>query len=327
MKEFLWIPENGFRVSSIERLQHYFAQPKKPMMESWQMGVDRYRFDELYDDLNVLPLDDLFRAFEEISVGLTLHGKDRRWTDWYHYLMCSIISRNHESNNNDFLLEYLITGFISQYPNGVVNPPYEEFLDDAFYTIGSCIMDKECWKDDNIVIGKMLWLSNSNYRKTWGWKNASGDFSSSMFFCLKYLPSNYIQAWLKSVFSIKSPHWRAQLIVWFVGAEKIIFDRIKNPSDFDEDNSPNISWAWSHLFEGKQDWKISDESKPNLNFIPEANRETLIQSISELINEQLFKDWMQSITKCDYLINELTEIPNRFYNIYVVPDKSHDPNN
>ena len=37
----------------------------------------------------------------------------------------------------------------------------------------------------------------------------------------------YVSRWFKSVLEIKSPHWRAQLIVWIVGAHKILTSEIR----------------------------------------------------------------------------------------------------
>ncbi len=49
-------------------------------------------------------------------------------------------------------------------------------------------MDRNCWEDNDIELGKLLHRSNNNPNQVWMWWDASGDFSSSMFFCLKYLP-------------------------------------------------------------------------------------------------------------------------------------------
>ena len=110
------------------------------------------------------------------------------------------------------------TNFMALYPNGVHREPYRGFRDDAVLTLGRCMMDGQCWNGPDIAVGTVLHPSNNNPNRVWGWWDASGDFAASMFFCLKYLPASLVETWLRSVLEITSPHWRAQVVVWMVGA-------------------------------------------------------------------------------------------------------------
>ncbi|UUZ46943.1 hypothetical protein LP420_25160 [Massilia sp. B-10] len=54
-------------------------------------------------------------------------------------------------------------------------------------TLGRSLMEPHCWNGTEIKVGAMLRRSNNNPAQVWGWWDASGDFSASMFFCLEVL--------------------------------------------------------------------------------------------------------------------------------------------
>ena len=102
-------------------------------------------------------------------------------------------------------------------------------------------MDGACWKDDRIIPGTLLKREYNPDAGTWFWYDASGDLSASMFFRLKYLPAEAVCPWLRSVFSIPCPHWRAQILVWFVGAHDILSGGKPDPSHFDPEDWPSLT--------------------------------------------------------------------------------------
>jgi hypothetical protein len=232
--------------------------------------------------------------------------------------MAQLITRSHE-NYADYLLEYLITGFFSQYLEGVNNEPYQGFLEDTLNTLGKTIMDRQCWQGTNIVIGRILQPSNNNPNKVWCWWDASGDFSSSMFFCIKYLPYELIRDWLISALNIPSPHWRAQMIVWLVGANKILTNQIHYPYDFDVNDYPDVGWAWSHCLKPASGAILvgnASFANPD-NFLPLANRLAVLEIVKQYFNQCIFNEWITSFTNYDYLINELSDLPEHFRKLYV----------
>jgi hypothetical protein len=231
MKQFLWKPGAGMDPLALERLRAHFRKPAEPMGEAWFMGEQRRMFPKLLGDLGKLRAQDLQRPLEEIAGGICAFGLMEEWRAWYHYLLGVLLPRSHEAFVS-YLLESLMTGFMAIYPNGIYREPYAGFRDDVLCTLGRCMMDGMCWNGPDIAIGKVLHRSNDNPNRVWGWWDASGDFTSSMFFCLKYLPAPSIEPWLHSVFDIPSPHWRAQVIVWLVGAHGILNNVIRWPSEF-----------------------------------------------------------------------------------------------
>lgn len=287
------------------------------MGEAWFMGDERYMFDYLRGDLEQISVRGLMRPLEEIASGTHSFGVLEEWNVWFHYLLSQLIPRAHE-HHVDYLLEYLVTAFVTQYPAGVRNEPYQGFHLDVLNTLGKSIMDRQCWDGNEIVLGRILWPSNNNPRKVWLWWEASGDFSASMFFCLKYLPSHAIPDWLRSVLRIESAHWRAQLIVWFVGAHKVLTGEIAQPSELkDGDGAPGITWEWSHVLNGEYTGDYGPNSPPADAFLPDESRIQALNTINEEATEELLLNWLSSIEKYDYLESELGDIPSRFADLYV----------
>jgi hypothetical protein len=316
MKQFLWRPGDGVDSSALERLRLHFRRPSEPMGEAWFMGAKRRIFHELLGDLDKLNTSELQRPLVEIAGGTGSFGPRSEWNTWYHYLLGALLPRNHE-NFVDYLLEYLLVAFVVLYPNGVYREPYRGFRNDALLTLGRCMMDSECWDGSNIAIGRVLHCSDNNPNRVWMWWNASGDFTASMFFCLKYLPESLVGPWLRSVLAITSPHWRAQVIVWMVGANEVLNGTVKWPSEFPTDARPSVAWAWSHCL--KPDVAAADDSgaSPSVTFIPESSRVQALQVFQSHFDEDVYLDWLMSISTVPYLEAELAEIPATFEKLYV----------
>jgi hypothetical protein len=238
------------------------------------------------------------------------------WSTWYHYLLACTLPRALEASLNP-LLESLITGFIAIYPNGVHSAPYKTFREDTLLTLGRCLMDRSCWEGTEIAVGRILHRSNNNPARIWAWWDACGDFSSSMFFCLKYLPAALIGNWLRSVLAIKSPHWRAQVLVWMVGAHGILAGTVKWPSELKIGARPSVSWEWSHCL--RPDLAEGDASGANITqtFVPESVRHEVLQLVRLHFSEDTYLDWLNSISRVSYLYEELSEIPTIFEELYV----------
>jgi len=204
---------------------------------------------------------------------------------------------------------------MGQYPEGAEAEPYPGFLDDSLNTLGRCIMDRTCWSDGGIVVGEILhhgvWPSGRR-----GWRNASGDFSASMFFCLKYLTADRIDGWLNAVLAITCPHWRAQVIVWFVAAHDILTGKSGVPTTFRKDGVPNIYWGGTEFLHVER--KEIDEMR---NFLPEASRKQAIETVKSVTSEAKIAAWMRGIAAFDYLGTELGDLPERFVRLYLSEDR------
>ena len=100
-------------------------------------------------------------------------------------------------------------------------------------------------------LARVLHRSNNNPNRVWCWWDACGDFSSSMFFCLKYLPETMVGNWFRSVLAIKSPHWRAQILVWMVGVHDMLVGKINWPSELKIGARPSVGLGMVALLEAR----------------------------------------------------------------------------
>lgn len=316
LNSFLWIPGEGIDEAALHRLRSHFHRPSEPMGEAWFMGEHRRMFDELLGDIGALSTHELKHVLDEISSGTGSFGPQAEWHDWYHHLLGVLLPRSHEAFVGS-LLESLITAFIALYPNGLYRAPYPAFRDDVLLTLGRCMMDRDCWNGSDITIGKILRRSNNNPNRIWLWWDASGDLSSSMFFCLKYLPEPCIGDWLRSVLAIPSPHWRTQIIVWMVGAHDLLNDRIHWPSEFPENAYPAVHWEWSHCLRPALADNDESGAAPMASLLPPGNRLRALQVFDEHFTDDVFLEWLESIRQVPYLESELAEIPSAFEALYL----------
>jgi hypothetical protein len=316
MNQFLWTPGDGVDPAALERLRAHFSKPAEPMGEAWFMGTEREMYPELLGDLSEVAIEDLQKPLGEIASGTSSFGPMEEWNSWFHYLLGQVLPRSHEAYVT-YLLESLATAFMALYPNGVYREPYKGFRADALSTLGCAIMDAECWDGANIAVGKVLRRSNNNPAQVWIWWDASGDFTASMFFCMKYLDESAIEPWLRSVFDIPSSHWRAQVMVWFVGAYDMLTGAERWPSEFSMEAHPYIGWEWSHCLR----WELTttDDSGAPLAaaFIAEGVRATALRALKSYFTEDRFLVWLDCISTIPYLAAELAEIPSTFEALYV----------
>jgi len=283
------------------------------------MGEKRRMFHELQGNIAQLTARQLQEPLKEIALGTSAFGPLPEWRDWFHYLLGQLIPRSHENENFvSSLLESLVTGFIALYPNGIHNAPYAQFSEDALKTLGQCIMDPRCWNGEEIVVGSFLHRSNDNPAKIWFWWDASGDFSGSMYFCMKYLPVDLVREWFSSVLAIQSPHWRAQVLVWLVGSHELLQGHVQWPSEFAEDAYPKVSWEWSHCLQ--PELTVADDNSnvpPAPSLVPQSSRELVLEVAREYFTSDVYLSWLESLALAPYLVSELGAIPSTFEALYV----------
>jgi hypothetical protein len=313
---FEWRPGVGAAADALQRLSRAFKRPREAMGEAWFMGDDRRMYHELRGDLAALSTDLFQHVLEEIASGIRCFGHHREWDEWFHYLLARLIPRGHEHDGSP-LLESLVSTFMVLYPNGVYREPYAGFLADLLCTLGRCMMAPECWNGQQALLGRFLHRSNHNAREVWGWCNASGDLSASLYFCLKYLPPDCVARWFMSVLAIESPYWRAQLIVWLVGSNDMLQGRMLWPCELDGCAYPSVTWAYSHGL--RPDLAKTDESgAPAVQaFLPEAARDAVLTVVRSHFTETVFLEWLESIGEVPELQAELAEIPSAFEALYV----------
>lgn len=272
-----------------------------------------------------LALDKLTLPLEELASGTMSFGDLDEWYDWYFYLLGELIPRAYEHTSSDYLVEYLITGFCSQYPDGVRHEPYSGFTRDVLVTLGRCHMDESLWSGQNIRLGTWLHREPRYVGETpksprlWGWQAASSDFSAQMFLYLKYLPADGMECWVRSLLSIPCAHWNAQVMVWLLGARRFLIGEISQPTDFPSSfkgPEPSIDWAWSHCLKGSF-WYDRDDNRHQWGFVNPENLATFRAAIANYIDNTLFETWLTAFERYDYLKVELGALPERFRSHYL----------
>lgn len=316
MHSFQWIPGQGIDATALARMRAYFGPPDEPMGEAWFIG-ERRMFDELVGDLDRLTPYALIDPLVEIASGTGSFGPQEEWNAWFHYLLPRVVARGHEEYCGHYVLETLITALVALYPNGMRQEPYPGFCDDVLLTIGRSMMDPQCWDGEHIVVNSMLKRWNNTPAQLWFWGDASGDLSASLFLCLKYLPDTLVESWLHSVLAIPSPHWRAQIIVWLVGADDLLHGKVKWPEEFALDASPSIAWDWSHCIRLQlTTWDKSGGPVVDA-LVSKGKCGAALAVFRAYFDEDVYTEWAASISTVSYLHDEVEHVLQRFKSLYV----------
>jgi hypothetical protein len=314
-KGYVWRPGDGIEPEALHRLRDYFRRPKSAMGEAWFMGGDRRHFPELMGDLDALGVDALLRPLGEMASGTASFGQRREWHDWFHYLLAQRVTDDREWAG-ETLTELLVTGFMAHYADGVASPPYPGFAQDVLETLGRSLMEPRCWQEGDIVVGRLLHRSNHNPNQVWCWWDASGDLSAALLLCAKYLPASEVRGWFRSVLAIESPHWRAQMIVWLIGAHDLLTGLKHAPSELDSAAYPAITWGWSHCLHASTTTEAG-EIIPIADWLPQAARTQLLDEVHACFTDEVFVAWLESIGRIDYLQRELADLPSTFERLYL----------
>lgn len=296
------------------------------MGEGWFEADERIMFQWLVDqEPRNLPLEKLSLPLGELANGTMSHGDLDEWYDWYFYLLGQLVPRAYEYTTTEYLVEYLITGMISQYPDGIRHEPYDGFIGDVLTTLGRCHMDGHFWTDNEIRLGTFLHRkpryvgSTKKAPRLWGWRAASSDFSAQMFLYLKYLPADGIECWVRSLLSIPCAHWNAQVMVWLLGARRFLNGEISQPDEFPSSfkgPEPSIDWAWSHCLRGSH-WYDRDDNRHQWGFVAPDNLSAFRDAIANYLDSTLFETWLRAFEHFDYLKSELGALPKRFESAYL----------
>ena len=230
--------------------------------------------------------------------------------------MVQLMPRCHEGQHHA-LLEWLITAFVSQHPDRIPSEPYQGYRRDVLDTLGQSLMDPECWPSGALDTAACFNRHHDRQSGTGDWFNASGKFSSSMFLCVKYLETHEIRPWLTSVLAIDDPLWRAQLMIWFVGADDMLRGRVRQPSEFSPRDYPRIDWQGARYLSGP-----TDRHAAPVEFVPSANRDAAVDTLRSVMTEATFLDWLHSLGRHDHVESELADLPYRFYSLYGASNQS-----
>ena len=290
------------------------------MGKAWFMGDPREIYTSLLEvEVVDQPVEDLQVYLEEITCGLHNFGHADAWSDWFKYLLPRCLLRSFE-HYVDYLVEYLVTAFMTVMPDPSGQVGYPSFRRDALLTLGQAIMSPELWPGGKHTPKGCLhdvWETQTHYPL---WRDASGDFSASMFFCLKYLSVDEIPVWTRSVFDIPCPRWRGQVMVWLCGAKGLIDGTVSQPSDLPDDCQVKIDWAWCHVIDGKNAAYEDAFDGPigPIEFLPAANRSRFSETVLDKLGETLLSEWLESLKEHEPLYDQFmaAEIPDQLRDWY-----------
>lgn len=312
---YVWSPGVGIDPAALARLREHFPLPKTPMGEAWFMGEHRRHFPELMGDLDALAASDVLRPLGEIASGTVSFGQRQEWRDWFHYLLAQRATDDREWLG-ETLTELLVTGFMAHHADGTTDTAYPGFQQDVLATLGRSLMEPRCWHAGDIVVGRLLHRSNRNPNQVWRWWDASGDLSACLLLCAKYLPPSQLQGWFRSVLAIASPHWRAQMMVWLIGAHDLLTGVKRSPSELDPAAYPGIAWGWSHCLQPSTTTE-DGEIIAIADWLPQHARMLLLDEVRACFTDEVFLAWLESIHRVDYLQRELADLPSTFERLYM----------
>ena len=312
-RPFIWRPGNGPNIDCIQRMRYHFRRPPEPMGEAWFMGENRRMFDFLLGDIEVVPLEALREALEEIASGNSSFGPMDEWTVWYRYLLAQLVPR-HAEQSFDSLYQHLVTAFIAVNPRRI-DEQYPGFADDAMQTLGRCLMDSSRWLGDRLAISAPENPFEGERHTAFEWSVACGDFSAGMFFCAKYLKSDELDTWLDSVFSIRCPLWITQLYSWLLAAHPLLAGSVLELAELDADSSANVVWFGAHVLKGDYTGDYGP-SRSSLPLLSANRREAVLASASRHVTEASYFDWLDAIKSYPYLETLLGGEPSRFAEVF-----------
>lgn len=303
---FRWTPGVGPDHQALARMASHARRPQLPMGEAWFMGDQREMYAYLAEqELDVLDHSQLAIPLAEIAGGTASFGPMAEWQSWFNYLLPRLVPIAMQAYKAE-IHELLITAFITQHPAGVSEPPYRGFREDTLHTLGQIIMDGSKWNEGQISLGRVLVHPPSDLHSSWGWWEASGDLSASLFFCLKYLMADEIEGWVRSVLIIPDPHWRAQIMLWIMGSQLLLDEKPEQPSNL-EGKEPGVEWELSHCLTGNYTGRF-EQPIALIPFIPSANKLAFRAALHKYLTDSELLEWRKSVETIDYLALEALPI-------------------
>ena len=319
-----WIPGKGISLEAIERMRNHFRKPQRAMGEAWFNTKERRIYTELVDQPfeNIKNSDLCIDILFEISSGTKSFGHRDEWDEWFKFLLPSVILRC-----NDFLYfksmvaPHVISAFMSVYWTGIVEE-YEGFRNDVMNSLSIWLMNRELWFDFSQA-GRTFPRTHvldkyedgaGNLRLDWHAGHSDENLSASMFFCLKYLYSDEIPSWVKSLFAFEDPYWKGALVIWLLGSYDLLNDPVAVPSRV-EKSKPDVSWDESHCLGstyGSIDAKYppSHEYNDNRDFLPPDNTKVFLEEIRKYVTVDLIYEWSELFEKHAFVRESTHRVPD-----------------
>lgn len=278
MKTYAWMPGKGIDIGALNWLKNHASRPGSPMGEAWFMSQERRMFDELMGDLQAVDIGVLQSAMEELASGTAAFGRMDEWSDWFSYLFPHTLNRWSECNTESYL-QYLVTGFMTQFPDADFSGQPPGFLSSVMDTLGRAIMGRLDHADTAEV------PLSSPLSCAWTWWMACQETSAAFAFCAKYLPPECVPHWFRSAVAIRDPSWRVLLMNWLCGYSAILASGHWPSEAPDDAGAFNTDWAWSHILAPQLCPDASD-------FLPAENRSSILRACRAMFTEEAYLDWI-----------------------------------
>jgi hypothetical protein len=313
---FVWVPGQCPDREALLRLERRFVRPEHAMSDA-SMGPEPKTFVELTTgEAADLPTGYLMDCLSTLANCVVCHGRCPEWDDWFYYLLPRLVPRAADPYPGECLVEPLITATVALHPRELQPPPGRKRKHDPYFgpdvlaTLGQVLMAPALWEGEEMALDQApaQCFVSSDQR---GSIRASGGFSASMFFCWKYLEPEQIDAWLASVFAIRSAYWRAQLLVWLLGARPMIDGDVEQPAGL-EQSWPRVDWSWSFCLTGR--YALAG---PPVPFIPPDNRTAFRESLRRHLSLSRLLEWMDTFAAFDSLREGLGYFPEQFAGTYL----------
>lgn len=308
---FRWVPGQGPDSAALRRMTSAFPKPKKAMGEAWFMR-ERTMFPEMLGNLEELTNEQIWAPLEEMASGPSCFGQLQEWTEWFHYLVANLLTREWRPSVYD-PAGLLITCFMAQHPYSDGPVPYSAFSSDALATLGQYHMSPYFWHEGTVDIERCL-HKYETVDGTREWYNCAGSLSASLFFCLKYLPEAGVAPWFKSVIAIKDFYWIEQIIVWLIGAYPLFTSPNGQPANFADCGPYRVSWDWSHALTGNYSGNL-EEPVVRVPFLPKANTKALLEVARSWNVDEFFEELLTNPEVTD-VAAETTGLRDHFLGLY-----------
>lgn len=318
----LWIPGKGPNPEALDRLKEHFRQPRSPMGGAWVMSGERKLFTDRSDrDLSQIPAQDLAEILFEITSGTSSFGAQEEWRSWFHFLLPRLVDRAFESTGGPYLLESIVSAFVVHHPKKI-DEAYEGFKDDVLATLPLSIMGPNLWSEGSLAVGRLLCRRPESPALPWGWHAPSGDLSSAMFFCLKYLDPFSLSEWLGSITSIQDPYWGAQVLAWLVAFYRLVDLGIGQPAEF-ESVDPGAGWEGSGCLTGHFTGDHSDPTR--IPFLNKDSVRAFLTAVQQHITEDRVLSWADSFSRLPSLEAEAASTADDFLRLHQKITRDRSP--
>ncbi len=263
--DFRWQPNISLDQEALQRIASAFSKPAEV--------VKTYR--GVFDSFNTDPRETISECechefLHHTMLQIKIYGKTSislQYEAWFYYLLPKFI----RERSNWYLLEKTVSFLLIVHPQ-FIPELYVGFRHDLFYTLGNTIMNPDCWRDGDLSQNHNWFF----YDEITPYEQSS-TLNICLFFCLKYLRSKELEAWVDSLADIEGSRWGLQFGKWLQRFHKLI-QYIENPSLYPPSVRPNPSIS-TQISLNRLGWAGSEFQKFADGYINDENLNSFWQSV------------------------------------------------